>query len=619
MSPGEAVLRLTRKLYQMQDRSWQPNWDRVRLETFTVFPRLPRRELAPAVLLQALGDDSARIRRGEWLAFGHLPLRVDDPPQWDRDYAAGVTVANDRCAFSLNHRALPQGADIKLIWELSRWHPLVRLGQAAWLLGDTEAGQTVLRWLGHWVEHNRPYHGWNWTSALESGMRLIQFTWIDALLSQSGGAYEAALAELRPRLLPAHVRFTWRYRSVGSSANNHLLGELAGLILATVRWPALCRWGASLDQLQAEWEREVLAQFARDGGNREQALNYQLFSWELSWQIFTALVAAGRQVSTEVQDRLKEAIRFFTEAQVPADPWDYGDSDNATATPFALQESAAMQEWHRWASGTKESPALEFWWPHRPKARATVSARADEHDFEQSGIIIRRTPDGWTLRWDVSPLGYLVPAAHGHLDALHLSLWFQDVAMIVDPGTGAYYADSELRNYLASRAAHNGPAPNGQDFPKRLGPFLWSHHHDKPTFCRGPGGSMAAEARLPEGTLRRVITPVRGGWQVDDSYTTHRGSAPFAVHWQLPPASILEPLGGGHFRVQRRGVRLAISLEGDRSMVEAVNVQEKAEGLAGTVSPSFRRRVWAPYLRVQARGGEKPCVLRTTFLASDAS
>ena len=41
--------------------------------------------------------------------------------------------------------------------------------------------------------------------------------------------------------------------------------------------------------------------------------------------------------------------------------------------------------------------------------------------------------------------------------------------------------------------------------------------------------------------------------------------------------------------------------------------------LAGTVSPAFRKTVWAPYLKLVARPqGDNPCVFSTTFLASPA-
>src|SRR2546422_2174530 len=51
-------------------------------------------------------------------SFGHLELKVDDPPKWHCDYLAEKNLATTESAFRLNYRELPAGADIKLIWEL---------------------------------------------------------------------------------------------------------------------------------------------------------------------------------------------------------------------------------------------------------------------------------------------------------------------------------------------------------------------------------------------------------------------------------------------------------------------------------------------------------------------
>jgi len=254
-----------------------------------------------------------------------------------------VDVRSAEVAFRLNHRALPAGADVKLVWELSRWYALARLAMGAFVNGDLSAARKCVEWLSDWVEHNPPYRGWNWTSALEVGVRLIQFTWIDRLLGAAcaedapivaaphAGAVAGAVAdaetrafvrrrlpELRRAILPAHVHYAWRHRSFGSSANNHLLGELAGVIIAQTRWPQLAEMGAPLAALDSAWQYEVLAQFAPDGGNREQALNYQLFSWELCWQARAAFAAAGVRVAAEVDARLARAAEFLIHVQTTA-------------------------------------------------------------------------------------------------------------------------------------------------------------------------------------------------------------------------------------------------------------------------------------------------------------
>ena len=337
MGLGEMTLHARKKWRQTVDAK-RTTWPEVDITGKGAFPKLPKPEDAPAVLREALKRDVESILPGRWRFFGHLEIQVDDPPKWQYDYLVRRDVESNESAFKLNYRSLADGVDSKLVWEPSRWNQLVRLAMAAYVLGDRRAGEKCVEWLEDWVKHNPPYRGWNWTSALEVGLRLIQFAWIDALLGdlrftiydlRGGDSFADRLSKLRRAILPPHVWYAWRHKSFGSSANNHLLGELVGCIVATARWPELAKCGASLEELQRRWEHEVLAQFAEDGGNREQALNYQLFSWEFCWQARMALVAAGRTISPDVDDRLRRAAQFFVDVQVPGDPWDYGDSDSA--------------------------------------------------------------------------------------------------------------------------------------------------------------------------------------------------------------------------------------------------------------------------------------------------
>jgi hypothetical protein len=230
-------------------------------------------------------------------------------------------------------------------------------------------------------------------------------------------------------------------------------------------------------------------------------------------------------------------------------------------------------------------------------------------------------------------LGYLKTAAHGHLDALHLSIWFNGVAMVIDPGTGAYYPDPGLRAWLASRAAHNGPCPAGVDYPKRLGPFLWSAAHARPTLSSGPEGACG-QLDLPDGRLRRSIrpTPDRLGWWVEDAWepVSTAVSREFSVCWQFAPGTWIKSLAPRLFSVRRSNVGLNLAVSEEWSGVTLVEsppagfhpeprALRREEFLAGSVSPAFRRVTWAPYLRLTARSGEKPCVFRTAFLASPDS
>jgi hypothetical protein len=453
------------------------------------------------------------------------------------------------------------------------------------------------------------------------------------------------LSALREQILTPHARFAWRHKSFGSSANNHLIGELAGLIVAQARWPELRRWAAPLETLQFLWQREVLAQFAEDGGNREQALNYHLFSWEFCWQARKALLAAGRRVSSSVEVRLASAARFSWEVQVRREPWDYGESDNAMVTPWMAQEQGALIEWWDWLSEsvTGSGTTLAYWLDEppflSPRILASVplyaSVLGNWSVFKDSGQAVCELGHWW-LRWDLSPLGYLRTAAHGHLDALHLSMWFKGVAMVIDPGTGAYFADSHLRNWLASRAAHNAPCPAALDFPARAGPFLWSDHHAVPSWKLAgdedeqKNRGLAAALKIPSGVIRRTILrhATGDGWNVEDGFDASRGSGgEFTVHWQFAPGSWVKRIGERTFSVHRQEVSVTIQADESWSDIElredagSVDFSELRTftSLEGIVSPSFRTICRAPYLKLTARTGDKPCVFRTTFLASPHS
>jgi Heparinase II/III-like protein/Heparinase II/III N-terminus len=628
MSPGEIALRARGKLRELADsrRSWGST--RLSLECSGAFPRLPEPGAASLALRTALERDVAQILAGRWKAFGHLQLQVDDPPKWDRDYLAGKDVPTTESSFRLNHRALPGAADVKLLWELSRWHQLVRLAMGGYVLGHETALRKCVEWLEDWVTHNSPYRGWNWTSALEVGIRLVQFAWIDALLSscsmgpavilegdRAGRSVQQRLERLRNSILRPHVWYAWRHQSTGSSANNHLLGELTGCILATVRWPSLASLSAPVRQLQARWERQVLTQFAPDGGNREQALNYHLFSFEFCWQALRALEASGCRVSPLVRRRLELAGQFFRDVQVPSDPWDYGDSDGGFVTPFFSFH--AVQEWHDWLETASPAAALTYWLGEPPTptsstdpSRVPSTVKVGDWDlYPDTGIALCDTTP-WRLRWDVSPLGHLSTAAHGHLDALHISVWVGGVAFIVDPGTGAYYADERIRTWLSSRAAHNGPCPEGTQSPRRLGTFLWQGHHSVP-FLQQADGDVLASLDLPGIHLRRRISGVGSGdaWYVDDTCLGNEaGSTPFKVRWQFAPGSLVTSLRDRFFTVERAGVAITLQVHHTWTAMELTE---------GTVSPAFRQVCRAPLLELTAHPTRKSVgPFRTTFAVS---
>jgi hypothetical protein len=616
MGPVEVAQRLLKKGYEYQDAR-RDRWPAVDLSQSPSFPKLPDPAAAPKLLRDALKRDAERIAAGRIRFFGHLDVQIDTPPNWQRDYLRGVDVPTSESAFKLNHRELPGSAAIKPLWEPSRWFGPVCMAQACWLLGNRRSGEHCLDWLEDWVASNPPYIGWHWTSALESGMRLIAFTWIDALLTAFEGREPAGLAKrlakLRADILPAHVWFTWRHRSFGSSANNHLLGELCGLVLANARWPGLAKLGPGLAKLGQLLEREALRQFHRDGGNFEQALNYQFFAWEFCHEARQALADVLPATSRDrIDTRLGQAAWFFRETQVPSAPWDYGDSDDAFVLPWFVDETRAAAEWWHWIAGNvAESPFLHLM---RGPFEATGTGEGLETKpggwtiFPDTGLAVNALGH-WKARLDFSPLGSGSMAAHGHLDAQHFSLWLKGRAMVIDPGTGDYHGNPELRNWLASRDAHNGPFPDGVALARRDGPFLWVAAHPRPLHSLD-GEVLETEIRLKGGgLLSRTVKPLANepiGWLVTDSFESRLGQVgTFTVRWQFAPGCGVERTGDRIFEVTSGSATMHVELGKGWARAELWRPSgDETDGqLDGIVSPRFMKTEHAPYLKLTARPG----------------
>lgn len=588
MSIGEMARRVVERWQRLREPAQLKKLARAPWDgAFTDFPKLPWRERVPPELRKQLAVDAEKLVRGEWELFGWKTVEVGAPPCWHRDATLGVVIDPSIPAPKLDHRHLEHDADARAIWEINRWAEMTRMAMHSALNGDVHAIRVAQLWLEDWCDRNPPGQGINWTSPMEAGLRLMNFCWFDALVR---GCNDPELArrqdELTARIVPPHAWWVWHRRSFGSSANNHLIGELAALVMASRRWPALHAMVGTPDQLWKPLKRELLRQFFADGGNREQALHYHLFAWEMVWH--AAKAADGFQ--GEALERLRDAAQFFVNLAEAPEGWDFGDSDDAQVLPLALKRKNAVAELRGWLLSKPEGASLRYWLGE-PLKGVKPAVRNIWHTHRESGLAVWRDPR-WTVRADASPLGFSSMAAHGHLDALHVSLWVEQHPLIIDPGTGAYYSDPVFRAELAAWEAHNGPVPvAGRATPQRMGPFLWARHHAKPTL--EISDDICVMRFACEGLeVHRAVCAAQGQVEICDEVGT---GVPHAVTWQLAPG----------WRVQKQGSSAFVCVHGEGLRVHATlngPSVEKWEVVERRASPRFREMVHTQAVRVTFQG-----------------
>jgi hypothetical protein len=316
-------------------------------------PRVPPadREAWPRRWVQVPRDLDAApyVAAAERLAAGTLEIfsrqfvNGDVLPRWNRDPRTGVE-APMSCGKLLDYRDRRQVGDIKYLWELNRHLHLVTLAQAYALTGDLKYARVLERHLDSWISACPYGRGPNWCSALEAAIRLINWSVAWQLL---GGA-EAPLfadcggARLRHRWLDSvyqHAHFIHGYFSRYSSANNHLIGEAAGLYIAGLTWPCwpdVRRWRRTARRIL---EREMLTQNSADGVNLEQAVCYQQFVLDFFLLALLAGEQAGEPFPAAYRGRLAAMLGFLASimdagGHVPM----IGDADDAMVTRLSQGE-----------------------------------------------------------------------------------------------------------------------------------------------------------------------------------------------------------------------------------------------------------------------------------------
>jgi hypothetical protein len=440
-----------------------------------------------------------RIVEGRFDIFAMHDVVLGNPPRWNRDPKTGIEAPLD-FGKQLDYRDPKLVGDIKYLWEPNRHLHLVTLAQAYALTGAERYARTIRRHLESWFDECPFRMGANWSSALEPALRLMNW----ALAWQLVGGVDSPLFQgtdgerFRARWLESvyqHAEFVSGHFSQHSSANNHLIGEAAGVFTAGIAWPHWERSARWCDAARAILEREALMQNAPDGVNREQAVSYQLFTFELLLLPLLAARANDGGFSSDYVERLEAMLEFLasvmdTAGNVPM----IGDSDDAIVARLDPRE-AASREASLLAMGTVLFRRGDFKAKAGrldDKARWLLGAEAQEvfdriqpdgarlpvrREFHEGGYYILgerfETPDEVRLIVDAGPIGYQAIAAHGHADALAFTLSLGGHEFLVDPGTFAYHTDPMWRAYFRGTSAHNTVRIDGEDQSEAGGKFMW--------------------------------------------------------------------------------------------------------------------------------------------------
>lgn len=327
--------------------------------------------------------------------------------------------------------------DPKPVWALHQGHALVALHQQ----GDPTAA-------ARWEAAHPPGQGLLWASPHAVAGRV------------------PALAALgRGRALGDHAAFLRRHPSLGTSANNHRVAELAALHVVAATLPGAPKAPPGLVEA-------LEAQLHPDGWPREQSLAY--LAHGLEWALIAHRLGApglapalGRGLDTLL------AV-LADDGSAPRLGDDGGDEVLPGGDrPYPLDVAGCVAV----ALGR---PAPRAW---QPGLRAACLGLVDDGSpratpppstvFAHGGLTVLRSPR-WHALLDHGPLGMAPLFGHGHDDALATWAHLDGRPLFGGRGTSAYH-DPLRRRVERGSQGHSALRVDGRDRSvPHPHPFLWA-------------------------------------------------------------------------------------------------------------------------------------------------
>lgn len=507
---------------------------------------------AAAALRAVVANAEDVIAAGARIVSGDLPyfstFWFPVPSQWRSDPRTGASALDQHWT----RLAFDGDADVKWVWEASRFDWVYLLARAWRLSGDEQFAGTFWRLLDDWRLHNPPNRGVNWNCGQECSLRMLALVWAAAAFRESSTATPERMAILWQTVEALAERVEVSIGYAVSQHNNHGLAEATALYVAGIALPFHHRAAWWRRRGRVLVERQILEQFAADGSYVLHSFNYLREGLRDCVFFLLAQRAAGEGSDAAGTARLAAASRLLLSVmdegtgRVP----NYGANDGANIAALSGPDYDDYRPVAQLVSALAGNALLL---PRGPWDEELLW-----HLGEEALSLPRRTG---ALRPSAATEGgyyaFRAPGVHAlirchtythrptHADLLHFDLWQDGVNVLLDSGSYSYHDREQWGVYLERTEAHNTATVDGQDQMRKLARFLWGDWaHARVLRCdavASPGGEILRFSGEHDGYERLGVIHRRSVLQrgrdfliVDDFLRSSGVQRTLTVSWHLP-------------------------------------------------------------------------------------
>ena len=568
---------------------------------------------------QSILEEADDVLENRFEALGSGKVDLGPQINWQRDFRSGAEwpLMPSR---ELDVLDLGRASDVKVPWELSRFHQVWWLGKAYWLTGNEAYARKFATLIDDWIDRNPIGLGVHWVLAMEPAIRACNWIAGYYFFCESSSIAPAFWVKFL-RSLTLHGQFIRNNLEFARTNRNHYLSNIVGLMFLGIFLRDLGvgrRWlNFSLKALEEQMQQQVYP----DGVDFEQSVSYHHLV--LEFFATSALLCRNNRLplSDAFWNRLKKMFEFVMhysrpDGSVPL----VGDADDGRLFRFTrsdpmndhrpilavgailfkrsdFRKSASRFSQHAlWLAGTEGFEKFESIPSEAPPLRTA--------GFTHGGFYIFHGRESHVFI-DAGQVGMDKRAGHGHNDVLSFEFWGNGSSFIVDSGTYTYTADAAARQELRSTRAHNTAMVNGKEQADFRG--LWGIEEDR-TNTSVLEWKVTDSADLLEAehsAYRRFVPPVvhRRRFQFDKRKSvltiddTFAGAAdtPVEITFHLHPLISIEMLGKNRYLLKSERAVMefhashpATVQEGWFSPGYGIRTRNKVLCLAFTASPDLK-------------------------------
>lgn len=386
---------------------------------------------------------------------------------WLKDYKNDITSTHTYYA-KINRQNFEQFGDIKYVCELSRFYFLPFLALHHTAHDDKSSISVIETTLKDWINQNPYLNSIHWTSGIEIGIRSVNLIYTHLVLLQQKKLTKTIDENIK-ELIQYNYQFLKNHLSLYSSANNHLVAELTGLVAITSYFESE-EYSESQKKWQEKLYKEIENQVNDDGVNVELSTHYHAEVTDLFLNALLFIKRSGKVIPKSIENRFKKMFNFINHVEYSGNKTIFGDNDEGYLLypyfkkKFSIYNSLLMSSDIEYDSNYVDSENIdlrnyliygETYFKHNEKTR-NINTKKDTL-FKSSGYgFFYNEKNRTKLSVDFGAIGDNVSAAHGHSDIFHFMLEIKGIQILVDSGTYQYHKkNTKWREYFRGIKAHN--------------------------------------------------------------------------------------------------------------------------------------------------------------------